>query len=188
MAITQGTFDVIFDAIKTTLDEYNSKQAPADQFTVKADWYRSADALTAGAYIFMYLGTITPTDRTTEGYQQQTVTYFIDMIVSKKGRTGATYNRADEAAGVRYRLLIQQVLSALNGTNNFNFGEPVGTIGTKEMRIDTTIIDSQVGEQQVAAGRLTLTLSMCFAPDELSGIDLEAIMITADKWSALIEP
>jgi len=188
MAITQGTFDVVFDAIKSTLESYNSTQSPEDQFNVYADWYRMFPASKSGINVFLYLGSIVPTERTTAGYDEQSVTYYVDMIVSAKGLENGTYTRADEAAGIRFRLLVEQVLSALHGSDNFNFGLDTGTLGKKEIRIDPLSPEQQTTEQIVAAGRLTLTTSMCYQPSGISGIDLESILITADKWSALIEP
>lgn len=187
MAITPGTFDVIFDAIKATLVTYNATQDAADQFKIYADYYRQFPTDAELANVFLYMGSIVPTERTTEGYTQQTVTYFIDMVIKAVSTSGGTV-RADAAGGIRYRALVQQIIEALNQTNNFNFGEDIGTIGTKEFRIDSLPPDPQQGERVLVAGRLTLTLSMCYAPDELTGVDLEEIMITADKWSALIEP
>lgn len=186
MAIEQGTFDIVFDAIKTALEDYNTEQDSDDQFTLYEDWYRPADSLSPGAYVFLYMGSIVP-KAATVGYREQSVTYYIDMIVSKKGKSDDGYTRADAAAGARYRLLVQQVLSALHGSDNFNLGLDAGTINGKDIRIDTTIIDSQTGEQKVAAGRLTFSTSMAYSPSEMEGIDLEKIMITADKWSALME-
>jgi len=187
MAITQGTFDVVFDAIKSTLESYNSTQDPEDQFNVYADWYRMFPASGSGVNVFLYLGSIVPTERTLH-YDEYSVTYFIDLIVSAKGKTGSTYNRADEAAGIRFRGLVQQMMEALKSNDNYGLGTDPGTIGKFEMRIDPLSPEQQTTEQQVAAGRVTLTASMCYQPSEISGIDLESILITADKWSALIEP
>ena len=186
MAIEQGTFDIVFDAIKSTLITYNSTQDAADQYTTYADYYRMFPASNVGSNVFLYMGAIVPTERTTMGYDEQSVSYFVDMIVKAKGTTGASYGRADEAAGVRFRLLVQQIMTALHGSDNFTFGLPAGTISKKEIRVDPLSPEQQVGEQIVAAGRLTITCSMCFEPSEISGIDLESILITADKWSALI--
>ena len=186
MAISQGTFDIVFDAIKSTLIAYSVAQDPADRYTTYADYYRMFPASNVGSNVFLYMGAIVPTERTTMGYDEQSVSYFIDMIVKAKGAAGASYGRADEAAGVRFRLLVQQILTALHGSDNFNFGLPAGTLGKKEIRVDPLSPEQQVGEQIVAAGRLTITASMCYQPADITGIDLESILITADKWSALI--
>jgi len=189
MAITPGTFDVIFNSLKTTLETYNSTQDPSDQFVLYADYYRTLPSSSDIASVFLYMGSIVPTERTTEGYQQQTVTYFIDCVVQQSGtKTGAVYTRADESAGVRFRGLVQQIFEAVFQANNLNFGEEIGTIGTKELRFDPLPPDPQMAERVVLGGRFTLTLSMCWEAAELTGVDLDSILITADKWSALIEP
>lgn len=188
MAITQQSFDVVFDAIKQTLSDFNGTQIPADQFTLYSDYYRVLPAAKSGAFVVLYLGPVVPTERTTASYVRQNATYYIDMLVKAKGQSGAEYTRADEAAGIRFRLLLSQVIQAIHDSDNFNFGLPDGTIGKKEWRIDPLPVERQMMEQIEAGGRMTLSCEVCYEPDDVTGLDLDSILITADKWSALIEP
>ncbi len=115
--------------------------------------------------------------------------YNIDCVALGKGTQGAEYTRGDEAAGIRLRYLIQQVLNALYPKDNMQFGFPVGTLnGRRMLQINPLPPEMQLGERPIVGARLTLTLGMAFEPGTLAGDTLTDIYVTADKWAALFQP
>ena len=187
---TKGGFDVAFDNIKSILETYSAAQPEDEQYIVHADYYRNFPAA-AGAYVFLYLGPIIPDPRRSAGnvHFAYDVDYGLDLIALGKGTQGAEYTRADEAAGIRLRYLIQQVLNALYQPDKPNLGLPQGTLSKKPMlRIDPLPPEMQIGERPIVGARLTLSLGMAWEPGLLAGDALTDIYVTADKWSALFQP
>lgn len=187
---TKGGFDVAFDNIKSILETYSAAQPEDERFTVQADYYRNFPAV-AGAYVFLYLGTINPdSSRSVRNVHfAYDVDYVLDLIALGRGTQGAEYTRADEAAGIRLRYLIQQVLNALYQKENVNLSLDQGTLSKKPMlRIDPLPPEMQIGERPIVGARLTLSLGMAWEPGLLAGDSLTDINVTADKWSALFKP
>ncbi len=188
---TQGGFDVAFDNIKSILEIYSAAQPEEEQFILKADYYRNYTSLPAGAHVFLYLGPIIPDPRSSARnvHFAYDVDYVLDLIALGKGTQGAEYTRADEAAGIRFRYLVQQILNALYQPDKPNLGLPQGTLSKKPMlRIDPLPPEMQIGERPIVGARLILTLGMAWEPGVLAGDALTDINVTADKWSALFKP
>ena len=186
----KGGFDVAFDNIKSILEIYSAEQVIAERFIVQADFYRNFPAA-AGAYVFLYLGSITPdSSRSVRNVHfAYDVDYVLDLIALGKGTQGEEYTRADEAAGIRLRYLIQQVLNALYQKENVNLSMPDGSLSKKPMlRIEPLPPEMQIGERPIVGARLTLSLGMAWEPGLLAGDALTAINVTADKWAALFQP
>jgi len=186
----KGGFDVAFDNIKSILETYSAAQPAEERYIVNADYYRNLPAK-AGAYVFLYLSSINPDASRSAGnvHFAYDVDYGLDLIALGKGTQGTEYTRADEAAGIRFRYLLQQVLNALYQPDKPNLGLPKGTISKKPMlRIEPLPPEMQIGERPIVGARLTLTLGMAWEPGLLAGDDLTKIEVIADKWSALFEP
>ncbi len=187
---TKGGFDVAFDNIKSILETYSAAQPEDEQYIILADYYRNFPA-SAGAYVFLYLGPIIPDPRRSAGnvHYAYDVDYGLDLIALGKGAQGAEYTRADEAAGIRLRYLIQQVLNALYPKDNMQLGFPPGTLrGRPLLQINPLPPEMQIGERPIVGARLTLSLGMAWEPGLLAGDALTDINVTADKWSALFQP
>ena len=186
---TQGGFDVLFGNIKSILETYSTAQIAAEQFTVYPDFYRNFPASMDIANVFMYMGDLTPGKQAGQAYFNYDVRYFLDLIVLGKGTQGGTYSRADEAAGARLRILIQQVLTALFPIDNRNLDMPAGTVSGKPFAVVTPLPpDMLKSERTIAGARLILNVGLAWEPTPLVGDTLTAVSVTADIWSALIEP
>lgn len=188
----KGGFDVAFDNIKSILEVYSAAQPADERFTVQADYYRNLPA-SAGAYVFLYLGSINPdSSRSVRNVHfAYDVDYVLDLIAFGLGTQGAQYTPADEAAGIRFRFLMQQVLNALYQKENVDLSLPTGSLSKKPMiRIEPfpPEMQMQLGESPIAGARMTLTLGMAWEPGFLAGDELTDISVTADKWSALFKP
>lgn len=185
----RGGFDVAFDNIISILETYSAAQPDAERFAVYPDYYRDFPVNKTGAFVFLYMGTISPTSQVGQSHFAYDVDYNLDLVAMGKGTQGISYSRADKAAGIRLRYLIQQVLVALFQADNRNLNLPAGTVSKKPMlRIEPLPPEMQRSERPIVGARLTLSLSLAWEPDALTGEDLTDIYVTADKWSALINP
>lgn len=194
MAVSKGAFDSLFDRIVLLLKSYSDEQEETYQFQVKPDYYRNLFSSTTGAFVFPYFNGLMPGQKAgCIGYLEQTVNFMIDLFVFTKGTAvdGESYSRADEAAGARLRYLIQQVLTALYSNDTPDFNSDSGIIGKISNPSVTPVPPErleQAGERAFAAARMTFSATVAFEPTELEGEALEAISVTADLWSAYIEP
>lgn len=185
----RGGFDIAFDNILSILETYSAAQPTDEQFAVFPDYYRNFPAGKSGAFVFLYMGPISPTSQVGQAYFAYDVDYNLDLVALGKGTQGVLYSRADKAAGIRLRYLIQQVLVALFQADNRNLNLPAGTVSKKPMlRIEPLPPEMQMSERPIVGARLTLSLGLAWEPDALTGEDLTDIYVTADKWSALINP
>jgi len=119
MAEHRALFDVLFDNIKSILEDYSTQQATVDSsyaYTVYADYYRNYPLNSPGAYVFLSLGGFNnESDKSASmAYYQYTVEYYLDLIVNKPASSG---ERGDEAAGARLRYLIKQMLDSLHAAD-----------------------------------------------------------------------
>lgn len=186
---TKGSFDVLFGKIKDILVAYSAAQIAAERFTVYPDFYRNFPANADLANVFLYMGDITPGKQSGQAHFEYEVKYILDMLVRGKGTQNGTYSRAGEAAGARLRILIQQVLTALFPADNRNLDMPAGEVSGKPFPVITPLPpDMQKAEEIIAGVRLTLNVGLAWEPTPLTGDTLEEISVTADIWSALIEP
>ena len=186
---TQGNFDILFGKIKTVLETYSAAQITAERFTVYPDYYRNFPNDAGIANVFLYMGDITPGKQSGQAHFEYETKYILDMLVKGKGTQGTNYTRGGEAAGARLRILIQQVLTALFPTDNRNLSMPAGTVSSKPFAVITPLPpDMQKTEEIIAGVRLTLNVGLAWEPTPLEGVDLDSISVTADLWSALIEP
>lgn len=190
-----GTFDTLYSNIVSILEAYSAASPTAEQFNVYDNYMRAFPNDDSIANVFVYLGPMNPKEHAGTTFFQNEWNYYIDLIAKKQGdNTGAEYSRADQAAGVRLRCLIQQVLSALYTADNWKLGMSAGQIGNKMMlRVDPLGPDDpRMTEKVIAAARLTLTVELVFEPTLLTGVDLDSILVkendTDPMWSALIEP
>lgn len=190
MAIVKGDFDVLFTNIKTALETYSASQATADKFTVYADYTRNFPAGSSLANVFLYMGSINPTEMISDGVYQYDVAYYIDMVAQAKGSlSGAAYERATEAAGIRLRALIQQCLNALFVPGTFSLSLPSGSISKRPMpRIDVLNLQEQAIERPIAGARMTFETGLQFDSGVVEGTDIDSYLVTAPDWSALLEP
>lgn len=185
---TQGNFDVLFGKIVTILETYSAAQIAAERFSVYPDHGRDIPNNDDIAMVLPLLGPVTPTDKTTTDFTSYDAVYYIDMFVKGKGTRGETYTKAGEAAGIRLRLLIQQVIDALFPAGNRLLSMSAGTVATKAFQVTPFFPEGQSTERILAAARLTLTVGLAWEPVAVEGTDLESISVTADKWSALLTP
>lgn len=188
---TQGSFDVLYGNIISLLETYSAAQIASERFDVYDNYMRMFPNDGSVAKVFVYLGDMTPTERAGTTHFQFNWTYNIDLIVRGTGTKGeSSYTRADKAAGVRLRILIQQVLTALFTSGNYRLGMSAGQIGSKPLMSLQTLdpSDPRLTEGVLAAARFTLTPELIWEPSLQTGTDLDSIYVTADKWSALIEP
>lgn len=186
---TQGNFDILFGKIKTILKTYSAAQIAAERFTVYPDYYRDFPSNANIANVFLYMGEITPTKQGNQAYFEYDAKYYLDLITLGKGTQSTTYSRADEAAGARLRILIQQVLTALFPVDNRELSMAAGSVSKKPlMQITPLPPDMLKSERPIAGARMTLTVGLAWEPTPLVGDELKAVSVTADIWSALIEP
>jgi hypothetical protein len=191
MAIVKGGYDLLFDKIVLALETYSATQVLADRFKVFPDYYRNYPASAGAASVFVYMGQITPTEQSVEGYYQYDVSYNIDMVSLASGSLSASaYERASEATGARLRALIQQCLNALFVPGTFNFSLGDGQLSKKPMPPITPIYpEGQMGERPMAGARMVFTAGMCFEPGAITGTAIDSYLITnTDAWSILLEP
>lgn len=186
---TRGNFDIMFDNIVDVLEAYSAKQPELERFALHPDCGRDIPNTTDIAMVLPMIAPITPTKSTTAGYTDYDAQYYIDMFVKAAGeRVGTDYTKAGKAAGIRLRLLIQQVIDALFPAGNRLLDMGAGTVAKKEFQVTPYFPEGQRAERILAAARLTLTVGLAWEPVYLEGTDLESISVTADKWSALLEP
>jgi len=186
---TQGNFDILFGKLITILEAYSTAQIAAEQFTVYPDFYRDFPANADIANVFLYMGEITPTKQSGQAHFEYDAKYYLDIITLGKGTQGGTYSRGDAAAGARLRILIQQVMAALFTADNRELTMPAGSVSGKPLiQITPLPPDMLKSERPIAGARLTLTVGLAWEPTPLTGDTLEAVSVTADIWSALIEP
>lgn len=186
---TQGNFDILFGKIKTVLETYSAAQIVAERFSVYPDFYRSFPANAGIANVFLYMGDISSTGQRGQAHFNYDATYYLDLIALGKGTRSTEYSRGDEAAGARLRILIQQILTALFPVDDQWLGMTAGTISKKPFpSISTLAPDMFKTERPIAAARVTFTVGLAWEPTPLVGDELTAISVTADMWSALIEP
>jgi len=190
MAIVKGGYDVLFTNIKTALETYSAAQLADERFSVYSDYTRNFPAGSDLANVFIYMGSINPTEQNVQGFYQYDVTYFIDMVAQATGTLSSTaYERASEAAGVRLRGLIQQCLNALFVPGDFRLSMPGGSISKRPMpRIDILNLQELAIERPMAGARMTLETGLCFEPGAIEGTPIDSYSITSTLWSALIEP
>ena len=186
---TQGNFDILFDNLITILEAYSTAQPAAEQFTVYPDFYRDFPANADIANVFLYMGEITPTKQVGQANFEYDAKYHLDLVTLGKGTQGGTYSRGDKAAGARLRILIQQVLTALFPIDNRELSMPAGSVSGKPLAQITPLPpDMLKSERPIAGARMTLTVGLAWEPTPLTGDELTAVSVTADIWSALIEP
>ena len=187
--MAKADFDILFDNFKTILETYSAAEPTADQFVVCADRIRDLQTGNAIAYVIMHMGDVRPERQSSNGRIDLKVPYHFDMLVKAQGfKTGADYTEAAEAAGVRYRYLCNQLLNALFPQDNLDYSMVANSIGTRELEGIIALPPEALGEKGLSAGRLTLTVTTEWTPTARTGTDIEAISVTADKWSALLEP
>lgn len=186
---TQGNFDILYGKIKDVLIAYSAAQIAAERFTTYPDFYRNFPANADIANVFFYMGDINPTKQAGQAHFEYDATYIIDLIALGKGTQGGTYSRGDEAAGARLRILIQQVLTALFPVDDQWLGMGAGVISKKAFpSISPLPPDMLKIERPIAGARMTFTVGLAWEPTPLVGVELDSISVTADIWSALIEP
>ncbi len=186
---TQGNFDTLFSNIETILNTYSDAQPAAEQFTVYPDFYRPLPTNSDIANVFMYMGELTPTKQGNQAYFEYDQKYELDLIAIGKGTQGASYTRGDKAAGARLRILVQQVLTALFPVDNRELNLTAGLVSSKPLTQITYLPpDMLKSERPIAGARMTLTVGLAWEPTPLVGDTLTAVSVTADIWSALIEP
>lgn len=186
---TQGNFDILFGKLITILETYSAAQITAEQFTVYPDFYRDFPTDAGIANIFLYMGEFTPTKQSGQAYFEYDQKYILDLVTLGKGTQGGTYSRGDKAAGARARILMQQVLTALFPIDNRDLSMPAGSVTKKPLAQITPLPpDMLKSERPIAGARMTLTVGLAWEPTPLTGDTLEAVSVTADIWSALIEP
>ena len=186
---TQGNFDILFGKIKDVLEAYSAAQIAAERFSVYPDFFREFPKNADIANVYLYMGDINPTKQAGQAHFEYDSTYIIDLIALGKGTQGGTYSRGDEAAGARLRILIQQVLTALFPVDDQWLGMGQGVISKKPFpSISPLPPDMFKTERPIAAARITFTPGLAWEPTPLVGDTLTAISVTADIWSALIEP
>jgi hypothetical protein len=184
----KATFDIFFDNLISVLETYSAAQPSGERFMVYPDRLRDMPASTDVAQVYPYLASITPTDETTQGYTQYDAVYWIDLVVKSKGtRSGAAYTDGDEAAGIRLRYLIKQVIEALFPVGNRRLNLPGGAMAKKGFSASILPLKMQSAERAESAARITLTVGLAWEPVSLAGDELESILVTADAWSALID-
>lgn len=190
----RGGFDIVYDKIKEALETYATAQAivdPSYNFTVYQDYYRWQIPQTAGAYVYMYMGSLTPDGKgAAYGHYEYTAQYILDLLALAAGSASpSTYTRADAAAGSRLRYLIQQTMQTLYGASNIFLDQSIGTIKNRPMlRVEPLQLDGQQTEKIIAAARLTMEVSYAFEPtDQTEGIILQSVFVDADRFTALFE-
>ena len=186
---TQGTFDLLFGKIVDALKVYSEAQPADEQFGVFANRLRELPSTSSEiANVFVYLGDMTSVEES-EGHCDIEVPYIVDMEVrGKADASGPEVIQADEAAGVRLRILIQQVLEALFATDNPNLGMSPGEVERGGFQINPYVPGGQQTEKAIAAAQLRMSTKVAWEPTPLSGTALDSISVTSDNWAALIQP
>ena len=189
-----GTFDTLYSNIITMLEAYSAASPAAERFKVYDNYMRAFPNDSSIANVFVYLGPMSPTTQAGNTYFETSWTYYIDIIAKKTGTDGTSYTRADKAAGVRLRYLIQQVMSALFTADAWKLLMSDGEVSNKKMLSVDPLgpDDPRMTEKVIAAARLTLTVDTTFEPTLLDGVAFDSVLVTQDEtaplWSALIEP
>jgi hypothetical protein len=187
--VAKADFDTVFDNIKTILETYSAAQPAAERFIVWPDRFRDLPTNDTVAHVIQHMGDISVDSQTTGGEMELSVKYHFDLLVRAKGtRTDGAYTeRASQAAGVRIRYLVHQLLSALFAAGTYDLSLASGKIGSKEYTGFTPLFPEEIGERGLAAGRLTISVATEWTPTAAAGTAIDGISVTADKWSALIE-
>jgi len=187
--MSKADFDLVFDALKSTLETYAAAQVSPYGFTVLADRFRDLPADSSAVIVMLHMGTVSAMEQTVHGNMKLSVPYNLDMIVKARGeKDGAAFTNANEAAGARIRYLYGQLIEALFPSGNYRLGMAAGTIAEKRLDSITPLLPEEIGERGFAAARMVITISTQWEPTPVTGTDIDSISVTADKWSALISP
>lgn len=192
-----GMQDTVYAAIIDILEADSAAQDEEYRYDVEQTFYRMLSPRPANRrpiVVVDFNGMTPQTDGSaTRRQHQYRATYNVDMIVTASGKSATgDYERADQIAAARLRLLIQQVLSALYRGENLDLGLDPGEIAGRPM--PTVLIYDRRDistERPVVGARITVPIEIPFTPEGVDGPDLERIAITQSlppDWEAYINP
>lgn len=188
----RAPFDIAFDGIVSALTTFSAGEPVADRFTVVESDYRSQPPRNAGAYVYAYLGPITPERGRSASfvYDHQRVEYWLDCVAMAGNKAdGEDRMKGTVAASARARYLIHQVLNALAFADEEYFGLNKNQIGSKRLqRIDNFTPEGQQGERILVAHRIVLDMELPWEPTRREGVAIDRIEVEdPERWKALFD-
>ena len=189
--IALGLFDQIETKIVQALEAFSAEQAAIEAtagFDVSQGRMRPIGSLPK-PLVNVWMPDLNPEDPGSKTYQQESVTYNVDLIVKGTEQTGATPIASDEVAYSRLKYLAIQVKHGLYKLINADFGFP-GEIAHKGWpRFSLFQTDTGMPSEQIIGGRWTFDVEYAWQPEEdRVFVDLEKLNVSdslKERWAAL---
>ena len=190
--IALGLFDQIETKIVTALKAFSTEQKaidPVAEFDVSQGRMRPIGSL-PHPLVNVWMPDLNPEDPSSRTYQQESVTYNVDLIAKGTEQVGETPIASDEIAYARLKYLAEQTKYALYKLVNADFGFDPGTIARKRWpRFSLFQTDTKMPEQQIIGGRWTIEIEYAWQPEEDRAFDaLTALSIEdslKERWKIL---
>lgn len=189
--IALGLFDQIETKIVQALEAFSAEQEAIDPlvgYDVAQGRMRPIGALPK-PLVNVWMPDLNPEDPGSKTYQQESVTYNIDLIAKGAEQVGATPIASDEIAYGRLKYLAIQTKHALFKLINADFGFPAGTIARKRRpRFTLFQTDSKMPEEQIIGGRWTFDVEYAWQPEDQAFVALTALSIEdslKERWKTL---
>ncbi len=191
--IALGLFDQIETKIVTALKVFSAEQAEIDAtvgFDVAQGRMRPIGAL-PHPLVNVWIPDLNPEEPGSKTYQQESVTYNVDLIVKGSEQTGETPKASDEIAYSRLKYLAIQVKHGLYKLIKADFGFP-GEIDHRGWpRFSLFQTDTGMPAEQITGGRWTFDVEYAWQPEEdRAFVDLEKLSVSdslKERWTALYQ-
>ena len=191
--ITKGMFDLIEDAIVQALEDFSTVQEIIDPdygFDVSQGRSRPINSLPK-PLVNVRISDLNPEDPGSRTYQQESVTYNVDLIVKGTEQTGATPIASDEVAYARLKYLVERLKYPLFALVNADFGFDPGLIARKSWpRCQFFTEEQKEALEQIADASWTFTVEYAWQPEDQTFVDLEKLSVSdslKERWSALYQ-
>lgn len=189
--IALGLFDFIETQIVLALGDFSTKQEAIDPlvgYDVSQGRMRPIGVLPK-PLVNVWMPDLAPEDPAGKTYQQESVTYNVDLIAKGTEQVGAAPIASDEIAYTRLKYLAEQTKNALYKLVNADFGFDPGVIARKRWpRFSLFQTDTKMPEDQIIGGRWTIEVEYAWQPEDQEFVALAELSIEdslKERWKTL---